>query len=181
MSRIGNKIIVIPQGIDVKVDGQDVIVSKGSESLTQTIDSRFTVEIENNELQLKRPNDTKEIKALHGLYRSLINNMVVGLHTGFEKKLEINGVGFRAIKSGNTITLNIGYSHPVIVVEPEGITIEVPAQNRLTVKGADKQLVGETAAKIRALRAPEPYKGKGIRYENEVIRRKAGKTASAKK
>lgn len=180
MSRIGNKIIVIPQGIDVKVDGQDVIVSKGSESLTQTIDSRFTVEIENNELQLKRPNDTKEIKALHGLYRSLINNMVVGLHTGFEKKLEINGVGFRAIKSGNTITLNIGYSHPVIVVEPEGITIEVPAQNRLTVKGADKQLVGETAAKIRALRAPEPYKGKGIKYDYEVLHLKQGKTGSKK-
>lgn len=180
MSRIGNKPIVIPQGIDVKVDGQDVIVKKGSESLTQTIDSRFTVEIENGELQLKRPNDDKDTKALHGLYRSLINNMVIGLNTGFEKKLEINGVGFRAQKQGNKITLNIGFSHPVEVVEPEGITIDVPAQNRLTVKGADKQLVGETAAKIRSLRTPDPYKGKGIKYDYEVLHLKQGKTGAKK-
>lgn len=180
MSRIGNKPIAIPAGIDVKVDGQEVIVKKGSESLSQVIDSRFTVEVENGVLQLKRPNDEKEVKALHGLYRSLINNMVVGLDTGFEKKLEISGVGFRATKAGNKITLNIGYSHPVEVVEPEGITIEVPAQNRLVVKGADKQLVGETAAKIRSLRTPDPYKGKGIKYDYEVLRLRQGKTGAKK-
>ena len=161
MSRIGNKPIAIPAGIDVKIDG-------------------FTIENNGSELVVKRPSDQKEDKALHGLYRSLINNMVVGLHTGFEKKLEINGVGFRAQKQGNTLNLSIGYSHPVEVVEPAGITIEVPAQNRITVKGADKQLVGETAAKIRSLRVPDPYKGKGIKYDTEVLRLKQGKTGAKK-
>ncbi len=178
MSRIGNKPIALPAGIDVKVDGNLVTVKKGNESLEQQIDDRFTVEIENGELQLKRPNDEKEVKALHGLYRSLINNMVVGLNEGFEKKLEINGVGFRAQKQGSKLTLNIGYSHLVELEEPKGITIEVPAQNRITVKGADKQLVGETAAKIRAFRTPDPYKGKGIKYDYEVLHLKQGKTGS---
>lgn len=178
MSRIGNKPIALPAGIDVKVDGNLVTVKKGNESLEQQIDDRFTVEIENGELQLKRPNDEKEVKALHGLYRSLINNMVVGLNEGFEKKLEINGIGFRAQKQGSKLTLNIGYSHLVELEEPKGITIEVPAQNRITVKGADKQLVGETAAKIRAFRTPDPYKGKGIKYDYEVLHLKQGKTGS---
>ncbi len=180
MSRIGNKPIAIPAGIDVKIDGSTVTVKKGNESLSQEIDTRFTIENNGSELVVKRPSDQKEDKALHGLYRSLINNMVVGLHTGFEKKLEINGVGFRAQKQGNTLNLSIGYSHPVEVVEPAGITIEVPAQNRITVKGADKQLVGETAAKIRSLRVPDPYKGKGIKYDTEVLRLKQGKTGAKK-
>lgn len=180
MSRIGNKPIVLPQGIDVTIDGQLVTVKKGNESLSQSVDPRFTIVIENGELVVKRPSDQKEVKALHGLYRSLISNMVVGLSTGFEKKLEINGVGFRAQKQGNKLNLNIGYSHPVEVVEPEGITIDVTAQNRITVKGADKQLVGETAAKIRRLRTPDPYKGKGIKYDYEVLHLKQGKTGGKK-
>ncbi len=180
MSRIGNKPIVVPQGTDVTIDGQLVTVKKGNESLSQSVDPRFTIEIGNGELVVKRPSDTKEIKALHGLYRSLISNMVVGLNTGFEKKLEINGVGFRAQKQGNKLALSIGYSHPVEVVEPAGITIDVTAQNRITVKGADKQLVGETAAKIRSLRKPDPYKGKGIKYDYEVLRLKQGKTGGKK-
>lgn len=180
MSRIGNKPIAIPQGVEVAVDGQLVTVKKGKDSLSQTIDNRFTIKIENNELEVKRPSDSKDVKALHGLYRSLINNMVVGLSTGFEKKLEINGVGFRAQKQGSKLLLNIGYSHPVEVEEPAGITIEVPAQNRITIKGADKQLVGETAAKIRRLRVPDPYKGKGIKYDTEVLHLRQGKTGAKK-
>lgn len=178
MSRIGKMPIAIPAGIEVKIDGSTVTVSKGNESLQQAVHPNMAVAVENNEIKVTRPDDSNQNKALHGLTRSLINNMMIGLSQGFTKNLEINGVGFRAQKQGKTIVLNLGYSHPVEVAEPEGITIDVPAPNRLTVKGADKQLVGETAAKIRSLRIPDPYHGKGIKYDFEVLKLKEGKTGA---
>jgi large subunit ribosomal protein L6 len=170
--------IAIPAGIEVKVEGPTVSVSKGKETLLQTIHPNMSVQVENNEIKVIRPDDSKMNKSLHGLTRSLINNMIIGLSQGFSKNLEINGVGFRAQKQGKTIVLNLGYSHTLEVVEPEGITIDVPAPNRLTVKGADKQMVGETAAKIRSLRVPDPYHGKGIKYDFEVLKLKEGKTGA---
>lgn len=181
MSRIGRKPIKIPAGLKVEVNDSTVKVSKGSESLSQTIDPRFTVKVEDGQIELQRPNDEKESRALHGLYRSLINNMVEGLSNGFSKNLEISGVGFRAAKQGNKLVMNLGYSHPVEIEEPAGVTIEVPSQTKITVKGADKQLVGEVAAKIRSKRVPDVYKNKGIRYEGEVLRKKEGKTGAKAK
>lgn len=178
MSRIGKKPIGIPQGIDVKIDGNVVLVQKGNETLTQIINKDITARVEGNQILVERPSDEKQHRALHGLTRSLINNMVVGLSQGFSKNLEINGVGFRAQKQGNKVTFNLGYSHPIELVEPQGITIDVTAPNRITVKGADKQLVGETAAKIRAYRLPDAYKGKGIKYDYEILRLKEGKTGA---
>lgn len=178
MSRIGKKPIDIPQGIDVKIDGNVVLVQKGNETLTQIINKDITARVEGNQILVERPSDEKQHRALHGLTRSLINNMVVGLSQGFSKNLEINGVGFRAQKQGNKVTFNLGYSHPIELVEPQGITIDVTAPNRITVKGADKQLVGETAAKIRAYRLPDAYKGKGIKYDYEILRLKEGKTGA---
>ena len=171
MSRIGNKPIAIPAGIDVKIDGSTVTVKKGNESLSQEIDTRFTIENNGSELVVKRPSDQKEDKALHGLYRSLINNMVVGLHTGFEKKLEINGVGFRAQKQGNTLNLSEA---------PEGVTFAVDGTTKFSISGIDKQQVGQIAANIRRLRKDDPYKGKGIKYDTEVLRLKQGKTGAKK-
>ncbi len=180
MSRIGLKPIVIPQGITVKVDGDQVKVSDGKQTLTTAIPSeKIHVKVEDNEVRVTRDGDQKEIRSLHGLVRSLIHNNVVGLTEGFKKNLEINGVGYRAAKQGKTLVLSLGYSHPIEFDEPAGITIDVPAQNRITVSGADKQLVGETAAVIRSYRKPDPYKGKGVKYDYEQLRLKEGKTGAS--
>ena len=178
MSRIGKMPITIPDGVEIKVDGSTVTVSKGSQKLTQEIHPDMTVTVENNMIRVNRPDDTKQHKALHRLTRSLVNNMIIGVSQGFSRTLEINGIGFRAQKQGNKIVLNLGFSHPLEIVEPDGITIEVPAPNRIVVKGCDKQRVGETAARIRALRVPDPYHGKGIKYDYEVLKLKEGKTGA---
>jgi len=178
MSRIGKKPVDIPKGVEVKVDGNNVTVKGPKETLTMTAHSDMTVKIVNNQIIVERPSDDKNHKALHGLTRSLINNMVEGVSTGFKKSLDIQGIGFKAQKQGKTVVLNLGYSHTIEVTEPEGITIEVPAPNKLIVSGADKQLVGETAAKIRAFRTPDAYKGKGIKYDFEVLKLKEGKTGA---
>ncbi|NJP40836.1 50S ribosomal protein L6 [Oscillospiraceae bacterium HV4-5-C5C] len=181
MSRIGRKPVDIPQGVEVHLVGSTVTVSKGKVTLSQTINPIFTVKVEDQKVLVERPNDEKETKALHGLYRALIHNMVVGVSDGFQKNLEVNGVGFRAAKQGSKLVLSLGYSHPVEMEEPAGITIEVNGQNKIAVKGADKQLVGETAAKIRAFRVPDVYKGKGIKYDYEVLHLKEGKTGGKAK
>ena len=180
MSRIGRMPVTIPAGVDVKVDGQHLTVKGKLGALEMDVHPEMTVEMEGAVITISRPSDEKKHKALHGLTRSLVNNMVTGVSQGFSKTLEINGIGYRAAKSGKTVTLSLGLSHPVEVVEPEGIELEVPAQNRIIVKGADKQLVGETAAKIRKLRTPDAYKGKGIKYSTEVLRIKEGKTGAKK-
>ncbi len=177
MSRIGRMPVVIPAGVDVKVSGNNEVQVKGPKgTLTQRLSSEMIIKVEDGHVAVERPSENKRHKALHGLTRTLINNMVLGVTQGYEKTLEINGVGYRASKSGKKLVLNLGYSHPVEMEEPEGITVEVPAQNKIIVKGIDKQAVGEFAAKIRSKREPEPYKGKGIKYDNEIIRRKEGKT-----
>lgn len=180
MSRIGKLPVVVPAGVEIKLNGQKVTVKGPKGTLTQVFHPDMIIEREGNEIIVKRPSDLKKHKALHGLTRSLIKNMVVGVTEGFSKTLEINGVGFRAQKQGKKLLLTLGYSHPVEMEEPAGITIDVPAQNQIIIKGIDKQAVGEIAAKIREKRPPEPYKGKGIKYSNEVILRKEGK-AGAKK
>jgi len=173
MSRIGRMPIAIPKGVDVKVAENNVVTVKGQKgTLTKEFHKDMIIKVENNEVSVTRPSDQKMHKALHGLTRTLINNMVEGVTNGYEKALEINGVGYRAAKQGKKLVLTLGYSHPVEMEEPAGITVEVPAQNKIVVKGIDKQAVGEFAAKIREKRPPEPYKGKGIKYETEVIRRK---------
>ncbi|NLX64108.1 MAG: 50S ribosomal protein L6 [Clostridiaceae bacterium] len=178
MSRIGRMPIVIPAGVDVKLDGNNITVKGPKGTLSSSFHKNMTIEKEGNTIIVKRPNDEKENRALHGLTRSLINNMVIGVTKGFEKSLEIAGVGFRAQKQGKKLILNIGFSHPVEIEEPNGITIEVPSPNNIIVKGADKQLVGEVAAQIRKKRPPEPYKGKGIKYSDEVVIRKEGKAGA---
>lgn len=181
MSRIGRLPVEIPAGVDVKVNGNEVTVKGPKGTLTQVFHPEMVIEREGNELIVKRPSELKRHKALHGLTRSLLNNMVIGVTQGFSKTLEINGVGYRAQKQGKKLILTLGYSHPVEMEEPNGITIEVPAQNQIIVRGIDKQAVGEIAAKIREKRPPEPYKGKGIKYSNEVILRKEGKAGAKKK
>jgi len=184
MSRIGKMPVSVPAGVDVKIDGTNHMTVKGPKgTLERTLHKDMILKIEKNgsdqnhtEVTVSRPSDQKIHKSLHGLTRTLINNMVVGVSQGYEKALEINGVGYRAQKQGKELNLSLGYSHPVLFKEPEGITIDVPAQTSIIVKGIDKQLVGEVAAKIRGFRKPEPYKGKGIKYINEHIRRKEGKT-----
>ncbi|KNY27252.1 50S ribosomal protein L6 [Pseudobacteroides cellulosolvens] len=177
MSRIGRMPIAIPKGVDVKVAENNVVTVKGQKgTLTKEFHKDMIIKIENNEINVLRPSEQKMHKSLHGLTRTLISNMVEGVTNGYEKGLEINGVGYRAAKQGKKLVLTLGYSHPVEMEEPAGITVEVPAQNKIIVKGIDKQAVGEFAAKIRGKREPEPYKGKGIKYETEVIRRKEGKT-----
>ncbi len=180
MSRIGNKPVVVPAGVDVAINGQELTVKKGNTELKQTIHERISVEYdkEAGKLLVKRVNDEKESKALHGLTRSLVQNMVTGVSEGFQKTLEINGIGYRATMQGKKLVLSLGLSHPVEIEQPEGITFEVPQENRILVKGADKQLVGEVAAKIRARRVPDAYKGKGIKYDYEVLRLKEGKTGA---
>jgi len=180
MSRIGRKPITVPAGVDVKLDGQHITVKGSKETLEMDIHPDMAVKIDGNVITVERPSDDKAHRALHGLTRSLINNMVVGVSEGFVKNLEINGVGYKAQKQGKKVVFNLGYSHPIEFDEPEGITIELPSQTQITVKGADKQLVGETAAKIRKLRVPDVYKGKGIKYAEEHLRTKEGKTGAKK-
>lgn len=179
MSRIGRLPVKIPSGVTVKIDSDNTVTVKGPNgTLTQTLHPEMTIEQEENAIIIKRSSNNKKQKALHGLTRSLLNNMVIGVKDGFSKKLEINGVGYRAQKQGKKLVLTIGYSHPVEMEEPAGITYEVPDPNTIIVKGIDKQLVGEMAAKIRFKRPPEPYKGKGIKYADETILRKEGKAGA---
>lgn len=176
MSRIGKMPIEIPKGVDVKVDENNIITVKGQKgTLTKDLHKDMIIKIEAGQILVQRPSDQKNHKALHGLTRSLVNNMVVGVTNGFEKALDIVGVGYRAQKQGKKLVLTLGYSHPVEMDEPAGITIDVPAPNKIIIKGTDKQAVGEFAAKVRGKREPEVYKGKGIRYEGEVIKLKEGK------
>ncbi|MFC0300764.1 50S ribosomal protein L6 [Virgibacillus soli] len=177
MSRIGLKPIEIPEGVEVKVENSTVSVKGPKGELTKTIHSDMIVKIEDKEVHVERPNDLKEYRSLHGTTRSVIANMVEGVSKGFEKQLEIIGVGYRAAKQGNKIVISAGYSHPVEIDPQDGIEIEVPKNTELIVKGIDKEAVGAVAANIRAIRPPEPYKGKGIRYRGEYVRRKEGKTA----
>jgi len=175
MSRIGKLPVAIPAGVKISLDGNTITVTGPKGTLTQELNDRMTIAVETDQINVSRPTDSKQDGALHGLTRALINNMVVGVTTGFQKDLEINGVGYRAEISGKTLTLSLGYSHPVVYTLPDGITVEVEKQTKLSVKGIDKQLVGAAAAKIRSFRKPEPYKGKGIKYADEHIVRKAGK------
>lgn len=177
MSRIGKLPITIPAGVTITVADDNTVTVKGPKGqLCEKLAPSMEVLVDAGVLTVKRPNDLKENRSLHGLSRSLINNMVIGVTNGFQKNLEINGAGYRAQKQGNKLVLNMGYSHPVEFTEPEGIEFEVPAPNRISVKGISKQRVGQIAADIRAVREPEPYKGKGIKYDYEVIRRKEGTT-----
>jgi len=181
MSRIGVKPIPVPQGVDVQIgDGNSVKVIGPKGELSQMLSTKVSIVQEDGVLRVERPNDQREIKALHGLTRSLINNMVVGVTDGYTKNLEILGVGYRAALDGKHLVLNVGYSHQVRMVAPDGVTYAVEGNNRVAVSGINKQVVGEEAARIRGVRPPEPYKGKGIRYAGEVVRRKAGKAGKAK-
>ncbi|MGN0556738.1 MAG: 50S ribosomal protein L6 [Acutalibacteraceae bacterium] len=175
MSRIGKSPVTIPAGVEVKVDGTTVTVKGPKGTLTQEVHPNMTVNIDGSVLTVTRPNDEKENRALHGLTRSLIANMVEGVTNGFKKTLQVNGVGYRAAKQGKTLVMNLGYSHQVNVDEIDGITIDVPDNNTVIISGPDKQKVGQFAAEVREKRPPEPYKGKGIKYADEVIRRKEGK------
>jgi large subunit ribosomal protein L6 len=177
MSRIGKLPVSIPAGVTITVEDDNVVTVKGPKgTLSEKVSSEMLLEQDAGVLTVKRPSDDKRHRSLHGLTRTLINNMVVGTTSGFEKKLEIVGVGYKAQMQGTMLVINVGYSHPVNVPAPDGISFEVPAPTKITVKGINKQKVGQTAADIRAVRSPEPYKGKGIRYENEIVRRKEGKT-----
>jgi large subunit ribosomal protein L6 len=178
MSRIGNQPIELPQGVDVAVDGEVVRVKGPKGELEQRVRPEITIEVKDGQVVLKRSSDVKQHRAYHGLTRALVANMVEGVTTGYRKALEIVGVGYRADKRGKKLVLNVGYSHEVEYPEPEGITLSTPSQTQITVEGIDKQQVGQVAAELRAIRPPEPYKGKGIRYEGEQIRRKAGKTGA---
>ena len=176
MSRIGNKPITVPDGVEVTLN-ENVITVKGPKgTLTREITSPITVAIDGKEIKVSRPNDEALNRSLHGLTRTLINNMIIGVKDEFKKELEINGVGYRAQKQGNKLVLTLGYSHPVEMVEPEGITFDVPNPNQIIVRGIDKELVGQTAAVVRTKRPPEVYRGKGIKYVDEHIRCKEGKT-----
>ncbi len=181
MSRIGRMPITIPAGVEVKIDGNEVTVKGAKATLTQQFHPNMNIKVEGSEILVTRPNDEKQNRALHGLTRSLIHNMVVGVTEGFKKELEVQGVGYRVAKQGKDLVMNLGYSHQVTMTEPEGITIEVPSQNKIIISGPDKQKVGQFAAEVREKRPPEPYKGKGIRYAGEYVRRKEGKTGAKKK
>ena len=180
MSRIGKLPVKIPAGVDVKVEDNVVTVKGPKGTLSQSVNQNIGVTIENGELKVSRPNDEKENRALHGLTRTLLNNMVVGVTEGYKKELDVNGVGYRVAKEGKKLTMNIGYSHPVVMEEIDGITIDVPSPNKIIINGIDKQKVGQFAAEVRGKRPPEPYKGKGVKYTDEVIRRKEGKTGVKK-
>lgn len=177
MSRIGLKPIELPAGVEVKFDGNTVTVKGPKGELTRTFHSDMKLNIEDNVITVERPSEDRKHRSLHGTTRSLLANMIQGVHQGFEKKLEIQGVGYRAAKQGNKLVVNAGYSHPVEIEPESGIEIEVPKNTEIVVKGIDKERVGAIAANIRAIRPPEPYKGKGIRYAGEYVRRKEGKTA----
>jgi len=181
MSRIGRKPITVPAGVDVQIDGGTVTVKGPKGTLSRTLHQNMTLQQEGTELLVTRPDDGKLNRSLHGLTRTLVNNMVVGVNEGFKKELEVNGVGYRAVKQGSDLVLNIGYSHQVIVPEIEGITVEVPNPNKIIISGTDKQKVGQFAAEVREKRPPEPYKGKGIKYADERIRRKEGKAGKGGK
>jgi large subunit ribosomal protein L6 len=179
MSRIGRKPVSIPQGVKLNLDGAVVRAEGPKGKLSQPIPAGLSAKIENNELVISRSGEDRKVRALHGLARALMANMVTGVKDGFERKLEIVGIGYRAQLQGRAIQLALGYSHPVIFPLPEGVTAEIDRQVSITLRGADKAVLGQTAAKLRALREPDPYKGKGIRYANEVVRRKVGKKAGA--
>ena len=177
MSRIGLMPIAVPAGVTVEVAENNAVTVKGPKgTLSRVLPKEMTITQEDGEIRIARPNDLKREKSLHGLTRALLHNMVVGVTDGFEKRLEVNGVGYRVAKEGKKLVMNLGYSHPVVMAEIDGVTFETPDQNTILVKGIDKQLVGQVAAQVREKRPPEPYKGKGIKYADEHIRRKAGKT-----
>lgn len=176
MSRIGKMPIAIPAGVTVEVAENNKVTVKGPKgTLVRELPKEMTIQVEGATVVVTRPNDLKKMKSLHGLTRTLIQNMVIGVSQGYEKALEINGVGYRAQKQGKTLVLSLGYSHPVEMIDPEGLEAVVEGQNKITVKGIDKEKVGQYAAEIRSKRGPEPYKGKGIKYVDETIRRKVGK------
>jgi large subunit ribosomal protein L6 len=179
MSRIGKAPIVLPSGVDAKVDGSHVEVSGSKGSLDLTMDQRLSASVDDGVLTVSRSDDERETRALHGLTRALLNNMVVGVSEGYRKELQAVGVGYRAALQGKQLTLQVGFSHPVQLEAPAGLDIEVPEPTKIIVTGIDKQQVGQVAANIRAVRPPEPYKGKGIRYVDEYVRRKAGKAGAA--
>ena len=181
MSRIGRKPVNIPAGVEVKIDNGVVTVKGPKGTLTQKYHPNITVKVEGNEVIVTRPDDNKENRSLHGLTRSLIQNMVIGVTEGYQKELDVNGVGYRVQKQGKNLVMNLGYSHQVIVSDTDDITIEAPTPNKIVIKGIDKQKVGQFAAEVREKRPPEPYKGKGIKYVNEVVRRKEGKAGKGKK
>ena len=181
MSRIGKKPITIPAGVEVKVNGNEVTVKGPKGELKNTFNADMAIAMEGNEITVTRPTDNKEHRALHGLTRTLIANMIEGVANGYSKTLEVNGVGYRVQKQGKNLVMNLGFSHQVIVEEVPGITIEVPSPNQIVISGADKQQVGQFAAEVREKRPPEPYKGKGIKYADEHIRRKEGKAAKGAK
>ena len=177
MSRIGRMPIAIPAGVTVDIAENNKVTVKGPKgTLERVLPAEMEIKLDGTTVTVSRPNDLKKMKSLHGLTRTLIHNMVVGVTEGYEKKLEVNGVGYRAQKNGKTLVLSLGYSHPVEMTDPEGIEVAVDGQNLIIVKGIDKEKVGQYAAEIRSKREPEPYKGKGIKYVDEVIRRKVGKT-----
>lgn len=175
MSRVGNKPVDLPDGVDIRVEGNEVTVKGSKGELNREFNERIGFDIEDGVITVTRPDDSRESKALHGLSRALLANMVTGVSDGFRKELEIQGVGYRATLKGKDVELLVGFSHPVVVEAPDGITFEVPDQTKIVVSGIDKEQVGQVAADIRKVRPPEPYKGKGIRYSGEYVRRKAGK------
>ena len=181
MSRIGRKPVAVPAGVDVKIDGTTVTVKGPKGSLTGTYNSKLSIALEGNEIIVTRPDDEKESRALHGLTRTLIHHMVEGVNNGYSKELEINGIGYKAAMQGKDLVLNIGFSHQVIMPEIDGISIEVPNPNKIVISGPDKQMVGQFAAEVREKRPPEPYKGKGIKYVDEHVRRKEGKAGKGGK
>ena len=181
MSRIGRQPIAVPAGVDVKIDGSTVTVKGPKGTLTRTVHSNMSVAMDNGEIKVTRPDESILNKSLHGLTRTLIHNMIVGVTEGYSKELEVNGVGYRAAKQGKDLVLNIGFSHQVIMPEIDGISIEVPNPNKIVISGPDKQMVGQFAAEVREKRPPEPYKGKGIKYVDEHVRRKEGKAGKGGK
>ena len=181
MSRIGRMPIAIPAGVTVTLDGNVITVKGAKETLTRELHPNMQIAVENNEIVVTRPNDEKQNRALHGLTRTLIHNMVVGVTEGFKKELDVNGVGYRVAKQGKDLVMNLGFSHQVVMSEIDGISIEVPNPNKIIISGPDKQKVGQFAAEVREKRPPEPYNGKGIKYVDEHIRRKEGKTGGKKK
>ena len=181
MSRIGRKPIVVPPGVDAKLDGDMMVVKGPKGTLTQRVPAAMAVEFKPGEIHVTRPSDSQEHRSLHGLTRTLIANMVSGVVNEFQKELEVNGVGYRAQKQGNQLVMNLGFSHQVIIPEVPGISIDVPAPNRIIIRGPDKQQVGQFAAEVREKRPPEPYKGKGIKYVDEYVRRKEGKAGKGAK
>lgn len=179
MSRIGQMPVVLPTGVEVKIDGNEVVVKGSKGELSRSFNERIAFELEEGVVTVTRPDETREARSLHGLSRALLSNMVLGVTEGFSKELEVQGVGYRAALKGKDIELQVGFSHPVLVEAPEGITFEVPEPTKIIVSGIDKEKVGQVAADIRGVRPPEPYKGKGIRYTGEYVRRKAGKAGKA--